>query len=104
MVSPRWVPDSHALYIGDLPVDVTEEEIREVFDRFGKILCVDILKKRVQESRWQRQIVKLLLTSVSAGDTNTFAFVAYDNGQAVDGVLDVGVSRTSYVPFQRLIN
>ena len=50
-ISPRWVPDSHALYIGDLPVDVTEEEIREVFDRFGKILCVDILKKRVQESK-----------------------------------------------------
>jgi RNA recognition motif. (a.k.a. RRM, RBD, or RNP domain) len=51
LISPRLVPDSHAIYIGDLPLDVTEDQIREVFDRFGKILCVDILHKHIEDSK-----------------------------------------------------
>ncbi len=54
-ISPRTVPDSHAIYIGDLPVDVTEDQIREVFDKFGKIVGISILHKHIEDGETQLQ-------------------------------------------------
>lgn len=52
-IIPRTVPDSHAIYIGDLPNDVTEDQIREVFDKFGKIVGITILHKHIEDGKNQ---------------------------------------------------
>lgn len=41
-------PDAHAVYVGDLPLDVTEQQIREVLSGFGNIETVNILRKEVE--------------------------------------------------------
>jgi RNA recognition motif-containing protein len=48
--SPRG-PDAYALYIGDLPLDATEREIRTVLSRFGNIETVNILRKDVADGK-----------------------------------------------------
>lgn len=46
----RWVPDTQAVFVGDLPLDVVEDEIREVLSTYGRIQCVDILRRDVENS------------------------------------------------------
>ena len=47
----RWVPDAQAVFVGDLPLDVVEDEIREVLSTYGRIQCVDILRKDVENGK-----------------------------------------------------
>lgn len=47
----RWVPDAQAVFVGDLPFDVDEDEIREALSTYGRIQCVDILRKDVENGK-----------------------------------------------------
>jgi RNA recognition motif. (a.k.a. RRM, RBD, or RNP domain) len=58
-ISSRWVPDAHALFIGDLPLDVDEAQLREVFSTFGRIVSLSILRRDNEEGE---QLPSLFLT------------------------------------------
>ncbi len=50
---PGLVPDALAIYVGDLPLDVTHDQIRSLFGQFGAIVSLDLLHKRVDDSKRQ---------------------------------------------------
>ena len=41
---PRY-PDSHQLFVGNLPLDATEQELKEFFSEFGPVLELRINTK-----------------------------------------------------------
>lgn len=49
--SSARVPDAHAIYVGDLPLDATEDQIRDVLSTFGNIETVNILRKEVEDGK-----------------------------------------------------
>jgi RNA recognition motif-containing protein len=49
--TPPQGPDAHAVYVGDLPVDVTAQQIRDVLSGFGNIDTVNILRKDVEDGK-----------------------------------------------------
>jgi RNA recognition motif. (a.k.a. RRM, RBD, or RNP domain) len=48
---PRRAPDDHTIFIGDLPLDVTQAQIRHVFSSFGQIVFINVLRKPVEGSK-----------------------------------------------------
>lgn len=60
--SSRYVPDSNILYIGDLPLDVTEDQVRSMFQQFGSIVSVNIIRKRVEDSKQRNLNINHCLT------------------------------------------
>jgi RNA recognition motif. (a.k.a. RRM, RBD, or RNP domain) len=46
-----WVPDAHAIFIGDLPMDATDDQVRQVFQAFGHIVSLNVLRRRVEDSK-----------------------------------------------------
>lgn len=52
-VTPRSVPDTQTVFVGDLPVDVKEEEVRQIFEAFGIIICISILRKPDQAGKYR---------------------------------------------------
>lgn len=46
--------DGRSIHVGNLPVGVTEAELRELFSRFGNILNVDI---RQYPSKFERELI-----------------------------------------------
>lgn len=51
MAVPRRTPDDHTIFIGDLPLDVTQGQIRHVFSSFGQIVFINVLRKPVEGSK-----------------------------------------------------
>lgn len=52
-LSPSPDPGDHAIFIGDLPIDVTEDQIREKFGTFGEIISVNIRRKQLENCKEQ---------------------------------------------------
>ncbi|KAF7503553.1 hypothetical protein GJ744_003626 [Endocarpon pusillum] len=76
----RWVPDEQAVFVGDLPFDVVEDEIREALSPYGHIQSVDILRKDVENGT----------------DMRIFAFVGFDNTQSVEDALSADTYLRGY--------
>lgn len=62
---PSFVPDNQQLFIGNLPHSITEQEIRELFEKFGNVIDIKINRKGASR------------------DLPNFGFVAFDNHEAV---------------------
>lgn len=58
------------LYVGNLPFSVTEEDLREVFERHGTVTRVDVITDR------------------ETGRPRGFAFVEMDDPRAAEGAID----------------
>jgi RNA recognition motif-containing protein len=43
-VSP-YVSNDNAIYIGNVPEETTESEIRTLFDTFGRVVAMNIMRK-----------------------------------------------------------
>ena len=52
-LSPPSDPGDHAIFIGDLPFDVTEDQVREEFGTFGEIVSVNIRRKQLENCKEQ---------------------------------------------------
>jgi RNA recognition motif-containing protein len=59
----RRAPDEHAIFIGDLPPDATESQIRHVFGVFGNIVSVNLLRKPIDRSMKYLRIVSEHVTN-----------------------------------------
>lgn len=61
-------PKSNTIFIANLNPNITKEDVRAVFKRFGKILSVDLIRKRPE---------------------NVYAFIEFDDMRdAVDAVME----------------
>jgi RNA recognition motif-containing protein len=78
------------IYVGNLPSEVTEQELREEFATFGEVTSVNIIKDRY--SGQPRGFGFVEMTSVSQGQ----AAIAGLNGKALkDQTLNVSAARPS---------
>jgi RNA recognition motif-containing protein len=78
------------IYVGNLPSEVTEQELREQFATFGEVTSVSIMKDRYSGS--PRGFGFVEMTSVSQGQ----AAIAGLNGKALkDQTLIVNAARPS---------
>ena len=50
---------------GDLPLDVVEDKIREVFSTYGHIECVDILRKEVNVGEQYTLPIAIIAAAIS---------------------------------------
>lgn len=66
-------PDENQLFIGNLSYNVQESDLRQVFERYGKILDVRI----------NRQVNK----SISGKIPHSFAFITYDDSKVVQEIV-----------------
>lgn len=46
----RNLSDDQSLFIGDLSLDITEHQVRQMFVRYGKIVYVDIHCKSIRDN------------------------------------------------------
>ena len=76
------------IYVGNLPSEVTEQELREEFAAFGEVASVNIIKDKY--SGQPRGFAFVEMTSVSQGQ----AAIAGLNGKAMkDQMLTVNAAR-----------
>jgi len=73
------VSDSQQLFVGNLPHNCTEQDLRELFSTFGKVTDLRINQKtgRENQSKPGREGVKV----------PNFGFIVFDNGEAVEKAL-----------------
>lgn len=71
---PTKYPDENQLFIGNLNSNVTEGDLRQVFERFGKILDIRINRQQNKSSTTG----KLL---------HSFAFITYDDPEVVQTIV-----------------
>merc|ERR1719186_1912811 len=73
------VSDSQQLFVGNLPHNCTEQDLRELFSTFGKVTDLRINQKtgRENQSKPGREGVKV----------PNFGFIVFDSGEAVEKAL-----------------
>ncbi|XP_044303257.1 ras GTPase-activating protein-binding protein 2-like [Varanus komodoensis] len=77
-------PDSHQLFVGNLPHDIDENELKEFFMSFGNVVELRINTKGV------------------GGKLPNFGFVVFDDSEPVQKILLAKVSYLSIVPVWHL--
>ena len=90
----RWVPETQAVFVGDLPSDVVEGEIRDVLSTYGRVQSVDILRRDVENGKHRLLATTIIANFGLGSDVKVFAFVAFDNTQSVEDALNADVSRS----------
>jgi RNA recognition motif-containing protein len=71
--------DSHQLFFGNVPHRATEDELREIFSKFGRIIDLRIHTKSQQKNP-------------SARPLPNYGFITFDDQQSVQNCLNATVS------------
>ncbi|KAK5172477.1 hypothetical protein LTR04_002403 [Oleoguttula sp. CCFEE 6159] len=66
IASPRYNDEGHAIYLGNLPPDLTQQDLLQVFGKYGPILSAQVISRTSPDSRKQ----------------NVFAFVDFVNQES----------------------
>jgi len=72
-------PDSHQVFVGNLPHDCREDDLQELFSKFGKVVDVRINNKGVTQSR--------NLPESSQKSVPNFGFVVFEDEKAANACL-----------------
>jgi hypothetical protein len=93
----RYEADRTSIFVGNLPVGITEEQIKEIFEPYGPIVEI-ILRESVSKFDGQSSFpspfpffLPLLIFS-TASEKFCFAFVQFRNVTSINGVLSDAVS------------
>ncbi|TKA65780.1 hypothetical protein B0A49_10430 [Cryomyces minteri] len=57
ITSPRYNDEGHAIYLGNLPPDLTQQDLLQVFGKDGPILPAQAISKTSPDSKTQRDII-----------------------------------------------
>jgi RNA recognition motif-containing protein len=74
----RVLDDSHQLFFGNVPRGATQDELREIFSKFGRIAELRIHSKSQKNH--------------SAGSLPNYGFITFEDQQAVQNCLNARVS------------
>ena len=73
---PRRSTESSSIYVGNLPNDITEQQLVEIFSRHGQVQSINIVKK----------------ASPNGDGNNVFAFLVFQTSEQADVAIQDKVS------------
>jgi RNA recognition motif-containing protein len=84
----RYETDRRSIFVGNLPLGITNEQIKGIFEPFGKIEEIII---RDSASKFERKLISSILSSLlnttTAHEILCFAFVQFEHVMAVSNIL-----------------
>ena len=89
----RYEVDRRSIFVGNLPLGTTEQQIKDLFEPYGKIEEINLRENASKIDRKPASnLSKTFLTMQTAQEKLCFAFVQFEHVIAVSEILSVPVS------------